>query len=57
MLSIHLCFSPSDIQYIVVSDNGFMLTRKYDNESDLIADVIEIVHSHFDLAKMVDYGC
>lgn len=55
MLSIHLCFSPSGIQYVVVSDNGFMLTRKYDNEADLISDVSEIVHSHFDLAKMIDY--
>lgn len=55
MLSIHLCFSPSGIQYVVVCDNGFMLTRKYDNEEDLVADVSEIVHSHFDLAKLIDY--
>lgn len=46
MLSIHLVFTDTGIQYILVSDKGFMYTTKCDDVISLLDEMVSDIKDY-----------
>lgn len=49
MLSISLCFSEDGIQFVVVTENGFMYTTKCDSMRSVMSELSEVIRPFDDL--------